>query len=173
MCPISADIAEAIGQLRVGTGFDVHPFIEGRPLILGGVAIPSDRGLEGHSDADVIAHAVTDAVLGTTGLGDIGTLFPSDDPRLKNADSMELLREAVAQVVAAGTTLISVDVVLMMQAPRFSTHREKVRQCLAQSLNISPTRVGVRATTTDHLGFVGRGEGAAAQATCLAIRGYQ
>lgn len=163
-------LVEALSRLRVASGFDVHPWVAGRPLVLGGVHIEHSHGLEGHSDADVIAHAVTDAVLGGAGMGDIGSLFPSDDPSLAGADSMQLLAQVVDQVIQAGCRLVNVDVIVMAQAPRLAPHRESIRDSLARTLRLSVDRVTVRATTTDELGFVGRGEGAAALATCLLVR---
>ncbi|MBC7643511.1 MAG: 2-C-methyl-D-erythritol 2,4-cyclodiphosphate synthase [Thermoleophilia bacterium] len=168
---LTTELAAVLGRLRVGTGVDVHPFVEGRPLILGGVTVPSERGLEGHSDADLVAHAVTHAVLGVAGMADIGTYFPSDDPSLEGADSMELLRKVVVMACdERAVTVISVDVIVIMQAPKLAPFRAQIAANIAQALRIDADRVTVRATTTDHLGFVGRGEGASALATCLALR---
>lgn len=163
-------VGEQLRGLRVASGIDVHPFVEGRLLILGGVTVPHDRGLEGHSDADVVAHAVTDAVLGCAGLGDIGVRFGSDDPALTDADSMELLRIAMDDVRAVGMELINVDVIIVMQEPKVGPHRDAIRERLADVLGIAPSAVTVRATTTDHLGFIGRGDGAGAFATALGMR---
>jgi 2-C-methyl-D-erythritol 2,4-cyclodiphosphate synthase len=160
-----------LGRLRVASGVDVHPFVEGRPLIIGGVQIEHTHGLEGHSDADVVAHAVTDAVLGGAGMGDIGGLFPSDDPSLHGANSMDLLKQAMAKVCDGGHSVISVDVVVIAQVPRISPHRDAIEAALAATLDIDPSRVSVRSTTTDHLGFVGRREGIGALATALVLRG--
>jgi 2-C-methyl-D-erythritol 2,4-cyclodiphosphate synthase len=157
-------------DLRVGIGFDAHAFAEGRPLVLAGVQIPADRGLEGHSDADLISHAVTDALLGAAGLEDIGHLFPSDDPALRGAASIELLRQAWAGVRARGFELVNVDAIVIMQAPRLAPHRDAMRAALAAALGAGVDRVTVRASTTDHLGFAGRGEGAACQAVALLRR---
>lgn len=165
-----AGIVDALSRIRVATGFDVHPFVAGRRLVLGGVDVPHDVGLEGHSDADVIAHAATDALLGALGMDDIGALFPSDDASLEGADSMELLRRVVDIADEAGCTIINMDVVVMMQAPRLAPFREQIRRSVAAALNIPFDRVTIRATTTDHLGFIGRGEGAAATAVCAVIR---
>jgi 2-C-methyl-D-erythritol 2,4-cyclodiphosphate synthase len=153
--------------LRVGIGFDAHAFAAGRPLILAGVTIPAERGLEGHSDADLVSHAVTDALLGAAGMEDIGHLFPSDDPALLGASSIGLLREAWERVRASGWRLVNVDAIVIMQAPRIAPHRDAMREALAAALEVEPARVTVRASTTDHLGFTGRGEGAACQAVAL------
>lgn len=162
---------ELLGRLRVASGFDVHPYVEGRDLVLAGVRVPHTHGLHGHSDADVVAHAVTDAVLGAAGKSDIGSVFPSDDAALEGADSMQLLRTVVDEAIEAGLEIVNVDVVVMAQAPRLAPYREQMREQLAQVLAVATDRVTVRATTTDGLGFVGRGEGVAALATCLALRG--
>jgi 2-C-methyl-D-erythritol 2,4-cyclodiphosphate synthase len=154
-------------DLRVGIGFDAHAFAEGRPLVLAGVTIPADRGLEGHSDADLVSHAVTDALLGAAGMEDIGHLFPSDDPALAGASSIALLGQAWERVRAAGWALVNVDAIVIMQAPRLAPHRDAMRECLAAALGADRSRVTVRASTTDHLGFAGRGEGAACQAVAL------
>jgi 2-C-methyl-D-erythritol 2,4-cyclodiphosphate synthase len=159
-----------LDSLRVGIGFDAHAFAGGRPLVLAGVTIPHERGLEGHSDADLVSHAVTDAVLGAAGMEDIGHLFPSDDPALRGAASIELLRQAWARVAAAGWALVNVDAIVIVQVPRIAPHREAMRGALADALSAEPFRVTVRASTTDHLGFTGRGEGAACQAVALLRR---
>jgi 2-C-methyl-D-erythritol 2,4-cyclodiphosphate synthase len=155
------------GELRVGIGFDVHAFEPGVPLVLGGVAFRSSRGLAGHSDGDVITHALIDAVLGAAGLGDIGTLFPSDDPELKGVSSLKLLREAYGQVRERGYELVNADVVLIGQEPKIAAVRRQLQLVLSGILEVDPERVSVRATTTDGLGFTGRGEGLAAQAVAL------
>jgi 2-C-methyl-D-erythritol 2,4-cyclodiphosphate synthase len=154
-------------DLRVGIGFDAHAFADGRPLVLAGVTIPADRGLEGHSDADLVSHAVTDALLGAAGMEDIGHLFPSDDPALAGASSVALLGRAWERVRAAGWALVNVDAIVIMQAPRLAPHRDAMRECLAAALGVDRSRVTVRASTTDHLGFAGRGEGAVCQAVAL------
>ncbi|HET6850639.1 MAG TPA: 2-C-methyl-D-erythritol 2,4-cyclodiphosphate synthase [Gaiellales bacterium] len=153
--------------LRVGVGFDAHAFADGRRLILAGVEIPSPRGLAGHSDADLVCHAVTDALLGACGGEDIGALFPSDDPALEGAPSTELLSRAWASLREQGWRIVNVDAVVVMQEPRLAPHREAMRASLAATLRVDRERVTVRASTTDMLGFVGRGEGAACQAVAL------
>ncbi len=148
---------------------DVHAFAPvdaSRKLILGGVEIPSERGLIGHSDADVLSHAVTDALLGAAGLEDIGQYFPDTDERYRDADSIELLREARA-LVGDSWSVANVDAVVVCEQPRIRNHREAVRKNLANALDIEPARVSVRGTTTERLGFTGREEGIAAQAVCL------
>jgi 2-C-methyl-D-erythritol 2,4-cyclodiphosphate synthase len=159
-----------VSDYRVGTGFDAHAFADGVPLVLGGVAIEHPRGLAGHSDGDVLAHALTDAVLGAAGLEDIGALFPSGDAALAGADSIELLREAWRRVSGDGWQLANADVVLVGEEPRLAPHREAMRARLADALGVEPERVAVRATTTDRLGFTGRREGLAAQAVALLHR---
>jgi len=155
---------------RVGTGFDAHAFEDGVPLVLGGVLIDSPRGMSGHSDGDVLAHALTDAVLGAAGMEDIGALFPSGDPALAGADSIELLREAWRRVRDAGWELENADVVLIGEEPRLAPHRNAMRARLADAFGVAPELVAVRATTTDGLGFTGRREGLAAQAVALLRR---
>jgi 2-C-methyl-D-erythritol 2,4-cyclodiphosphate synthase len=158
------------GDLRVGIGFDAHALRERRRLVLAGVEIPSDLGLEGHSDADLISHAVTDALLGAAGGEDIGSLFPSDDPAYADASSIELLRSAWAELAARGWEIVNVDALVLLQWPRLAPHRQAMRETLAGALGVPVERVTVRASTTDHLGFVGRGEGAVCQAVAL-LRG--
>jgi len=157
-------------EYRVGTGFDAHAFEEGVPLVLGGVRIDYPRGLAGHSDGDVLAHALTDALLGAAGLEDIGALFPSTDPELAGADSIELLAQAWEQIRSRGWQLANADVVLIGEEPRLAPHRDEMRRHLAVALDVDPALVAVRATTTDRLGFTGRGEGLAAQAVALLAR---
>jgi 2-C-methyl-D-erythritol 2,4-cyclodiphosphate synthase len=152
------------GAVLTGLGYDSHRLEEGRPLILGGVEIPHDRGLAGHSDADVLTHAVIDALLGAAGLGDIGEHFPDTDERYRGADSLELLGTVVAVVVAAGLEIVNVDVTVVMEQPRLRGHREEIRAGLARTLELSPSRVNVKATSGEGIGFVGRGEGVAALA---------
>jgi 2-C-methyl-D-erythritol 2,4-cyclodiphosphate synthase len=159
-----------LSEYRVGAGFDAHALEEGVPLVLGGVRIDHPRGLAGHSDGDVLAHALTDAVLGAAGLEDIGALFPSGDPELARADSLQLLTRAWEQVRALGWQLANADVVLVGEEPRLAPHRDAMRRRLAAALGVDPELVAVRATTTDGLGFAGRGEGLAAQAVALLVR---
>jgi 2-C-methyl-D-erythritol 2,4-cyclodiphosphate synthase len=159
-----------MAEYRVGTGFDAHAFEEGVPLVLGGIRIDHAHGLAGHSDGDVLAHALTDAVLGAAGLEDIGALFSSDDPALEGADSVELLERAWKDVQSRGWRLANADVILIGEQPRLSPHREEMRQRLANALGADPELVAIRATTTDGLGFAGRGEGLAAQAVALLVR---
>ena len=156
-----------MSHLRVGLGVDAHAFGDGVPLVLGGVTIEHPRGLVGHSDGDVVAHAVTDALLGAAGLGDIGELFPSHDERYRGADSLELLSAAYLRVRAAGFELVNVDCVVIGQEPRVAPYRAAMCGRLAEALDASSAQVNVRATTTDRLGFTGRGEGLAAQAVAL------
>ena len=146
--------------MRTGLGIDSHRFAAGRRLVLGGVEIPYEQGLAGHSDADVLAHAITDALLGAAGMGDIGQHFPDTDPAWKDADSMALLRDVVARVRAAGHVLEHVDATVMMERPRLAPHREAIHASLVAVLG----SVNIKATTGEGMGFVGRGEGAAALA---------
>jgi 2-C-methyl-D-erythritol 2,4-cyclodiphosphate synthase len=159
-----------VTDYRVGTGFDAHAFEDGVPLVLGGVRIDHPRGMAGHSDGDVLAHALTDAVLGAAGMEDIGWLFPSGDPALAGADSIGLLREAWRRVREEGWELVNADVVLIGEEPRLAPHRNSMRERLADAFGVDPQRVAVRATTTDGLGFTGRREGLAAQAVALLRR---
>ena len=159
-------------MMRVGLGIDVHAFAtpeDGRRLLLGGVEVPSDRGLLGHSDADVLAHAVTDALLGAAGLEDIGHYFPDTDERYRGADSIELLRE-VRVLVGKSWEVSNVDAVVVCERPKIRDHRELMRVNLAAALGVDVSRVGVRGTTSERLGFTGRGEGIATQAVCLLER---
>jgi 2-C-methyl-D-erythritol 2,4-cyclodiphosphate synthase len=153
--------------MRIGQGFDVHALVPGRRLVIGGVTIPYDRGLEGHSDADVLLHALTDALLGAAGLGDIGRYFPDTDPRYKDADSRALLREAVAKVRAAGWRVANVDATVIAQAPRMAPHIPAMVANIARDLEVPGGSVNVKAKTTERLGFTGRGEGIAAEAVAL------
>ena len=154
-------------NLRIGQGWDVHRLVEGRPLVLGGVTIPFDKGLDGHSDADALCHAITDALLGAAALGDIGRHFPDTDLEFKGADSRVLLREAVRRVRAAGFDIVNVDSTVIAQAPRLAPHVEAMRRHLAADLELSPDRVNVKAKTSERLGHRGCGEGIAADAVCL------
>ena len=159
-----------MSELRVGLGVDAHALAEGVPLVLGGVKFESRRGLAGHSDGDVVAHALIDALLGAAGLGDIGSLFPADAAEWQGADSLDLLADAYAQVRRAGFELVNADCILIGEEPRIAPHRAEMRSRLAAALEVSPERVNVRATTTDRLGFTGRGEGLAAEAVALLTR---
>lgn len=153
--------------MRVGLGYDVHAFAEGRALILGGVEIEHERGLLGHSDADVLAHALADALLGAVRGGDIGKLFPDTDPKWKDADSLELLAAVADKVRESGFDIVDADCVLVLESPRISPYRERMRENLARAIGVPVDAVGVKATTTEGLGFEGRGEGVAAQAVVL------
>jgi 2-C-methyl-D-erythritol 2,4-cyclodiphosphate synthase len=159
-----------MSELRVGIGVDAHAFAEGVPLVLGGVPLPSPRGLSGHSDGDVLAHALIDAILGAAGLADIGALFPASDERWRGASSLDLLARAYADVRDAGFELVNADVVLIGEEPRLGPHRLEMRGRLAEALGVEAERIAVRATTMDRLGFTGRGEGLAAQAVALVRR---
>lgn len=158
------------GELRIGLGYDVHALVAGRKLIIGGVEVPHRLGLLGHSDADVLAHAVADAVLGAARAGDIGKLFPDSDPRYANADSMQLLSQVAKHVRSLGFEIDDVDSVVVAQAPKLSPFRLQMRQNLAAALNIDVENVGVKATTSEHLGYEGREEGISAQAVALLRR---
>jgi len=154
--------------MRIGHGFDVHPLVTGRKLIIGGVEISHDRGLLGHSDADVLLHAVADALLGAAGLPDIGRQFPPSDERYRGADSLKLLENVVQIVRQAGFPIIhNVDAVIMAEAPKMNPHIPAMKQNIARALGVDPSCVGLKATTTEKLGFVGREEGIAASAVCL------
>ena len=153
--------------MRIGHGYDVHAFCEGRPLILGGVDVPCERGLAGHSDADVLAHAVADALLGAARAGDIGTLFPDTDPAYEGADSLVLLARVAELLRARGFEIVDVDATVAAQAPKLAPHREAMRANLARAMGIPVEHMGVKATTTEHLGFVGRKEGIEAFAVAL------
>jgi len=155
---------------RIGQGFDVHALVAGRPLILGGVTIPFERGLLGHSDADVLLHALTDALLGAAGLGDIGRLFPDTDPRHAGADSRALLREAYAAVRAAGYVVVNVDATVICRAPRIAPHVPAMATNIAADLAMAAADVNIKGKTTERLGFTGRGEGIAAQVVALLVR---
>jgi 2-C-methyl-D-erythritol 2,4-cyclodiphosphate synthase len=153
--------------MRIGQGFDVHPFEAGRPLILGGVHFEGETGLAGHSDGDVLTHAVIDALLGAAALGDIGGLFPSDNDRLRGADSLQLLGAVVAKVAAAGFKVVNVDATVVAERPRIAPRAAEMRERLAGAIGITAGCVSVKATTTDRLGALGRGEGIGASAVAL------
>lgn len=154
---------------RVGLGFDAHSFDAGRPLILGGVTIPDAPGLAGHSDADVVSHAIADALLGSTGLGDLGELFPNDE-RWKDASSVEILRQTAQAVTRAGWTIVNVDVTVVAQRPRIASHRSAMAERVGDALGMAHADVSIKATTTDGMGFIGRAEGIAALAVALVER---
>jgi 2-C-methyl-D-erythritol 2,4-cyclodiphosphate synthase len=156
--------------LRIGQGFDVHALVAGRKLIVGGVEIPHERGLAGHSDADVLLHAIADAILGAAALGDIGRHFPDSDPQHQGADSRGLLREIVKRVAAAGFRVINVDATIIAQAPKMSPHIPAMLANIAADLGVARECVNVKAKTTEQLGFAGRGEGIAAEAVALLER---
>ena len=155
---------------RSGIGYDVHPLVEGRPLVLGGITVPFDRGLLGHSDGDVLTHAVVDAVLGGAGLGDIGRHFPSDDERYRGAVSLTLLAEAVRLAAESGWRPVYVDATIVAESPRLSPFLDAASHSLAESLGVTADSVNLKATTTDGLGFAGRGEGIAAMAVATLDR---
>jgi 2-C-methyl-D-erythritol 2,4-cyclodiphosphate synthase len=159
--------------MRVGQGFDVHALVEGRRLVIGGVDIPYERGLAGHSDADVLLHAICDALLGAAALGDIGLHFPDNDPRYAEIDSRELLRSVVKKVGLAGYRIVNVDATIIAQAPRMAPHVPKMTGNIAADLGVNPSQVSIKATTTEGLGYTGRGEGIAAQAIALIERAPQ
>jgi 2-C-methyl-D-erythritol 2,4-cyclodiphosphate synthase len=157
-------------MMRIGQGFDVHALVEGRRLVLGGVDIPFPLGLEGHSDADVLLHAVCDALLGAAGLGDIGRHFPDTDPQYRGIDSRRLLRHVAAQLAERGFRVVNVDATIVAQAPRLAPYIDRMVEHIAADLQVEPERINVKATTTEKLGFTGRGQGIAAQAVCLIAR---
>jgi len=154
-------------SLRIGTGFDVHEFEAGRKLMIGGIEIPHSKGLKGHSDADVLIHAVIDSILGALSAGDIGRYFPPSDPQWKGASSRDFLRFIRKMLEERGAQVLSIDSTLMLESPKMSPHYEAMRMVMAEDLGISFDRIHVKATTTEKLGFTGREEGIAAQAVCL------
>ena len=153
--------------MRIGHGYDVHALVEGRDLILGGVKIPYERGLLGHSDADVLAHAIADALLGAAALGDIGKLFPDNDPQYAGADSLKLLSAVVAAVRRRGYEIGNIDATVIAQRPKLRPYIDEMRRNLASACNVDIDCVSVKATTEEHMGFTGRGEGISAHAVCL------
>lgn len=171
--PLAEAILRAGGKedktMRIGHGYDVHQLTAGRPLILGGVSIPWEKGLLGHSDADVLTHAVMDALLGAAGLEDIGGQFPDTDPATAGADSLVLLRQVVEKVAAAGYAIGNIDATVLAQQPKLKPHIPAMRERLAAACGISTEQVNVKATTEEHLGFTGRGDGMAAHAVCLLV----
>ena len=157
-------------DLKTGIGFDVHAFAEGRKLILGGIEIKHDKGLAGHSDADALLHAITDALLGSISLGDIGTHFPEDDPRYKNADSTVFLKKANELLRNRGYFVNNIDSVVMLQQPKISPYVQKMKDKIAKILDIGTERISIKATTTEKLGFVGREEGISVMAVVTVVR---
>ena len=153
--------------MRIGHGYDVHRLVEGRPLILGGVNIPYEKGLLGHSDADVLLHAVSDALLGAAGLGDIGKHFPDTDPQYKGADSLKLLEIVADRIRKAGYRVSNIDVTMIAQKPKLRPHIEIMEQNIAAAVGVDTSRINVKATTEEHLGFTGTGEGMSCHAICL------
>ena len=147
--------------MRVGIGYDSHPFAKGRKLVLGGIEIPHEQGLTGHSDADAVAHALTDAILGAAGLGDIGRMFPDSDPQWKGADSIELLNKAFLKVVEAGFQFVHADVTIIVEQPKLASHLDAMKQKLAEALLAGAAHVSVKAKTNEGMGWIGRGEGIA------------
>jgi 2-C-methyl-D-erythritol 2,4-cyclodiphosphate synthase len=160
-----------VSELRVGLGYDVHAFADGRRLVLGGVLVPCERGLEGHSDADVLVHALMDALLGAMRAGDIGLHFPDTDPAYEGCSSIDLLRHVGAMMREADWTLVDADAVLVLEEPKIAPYREAMRAQMAAALGVGIERIGLKATTTEGLGATGRGEGVAAQAVALLERG--
>lgn len=155
---------------RIGEGWDVHQLVAGRPLVLGGVTIPHSHGLLGHSDADALLHAMTDALLGAAGLGDIGRHFPDTDPAFAGADSMQLLQEAQRRVAAAGYSIVNIDSTIVAQAPKLAPHIPQMRERIAQALSLPAEAVNVKAKTAEKLGAVGEGRAIEARAVCLLTR---
>jgi 2-C-methyl-D-erythritol 2,4-cyclodiphosphate synthase len=155
---------------RIGTGYDCHALVEGRKLIIGGVTIPHKTGLFGHSDADVLLHAIIDAMLGAAGLGDIGKHFPDTDPMFAGADSRTLLREVAHRVVATGYTIGNIDATIIAQAPKMAPHIAQMVSRIAEDIGVSPQQVNVKAKTNEKLGYLGREEGMAAEAICMLIK---
>ena len=154
-------------MIKVGLGYDIHRLIEGRPLILGGIVLPFEKGEDGHSDGDVLFHAITDAVLGAAGLGDIGSFFPPEDPQWKDADSAELLKAVMQKVYAAGWKIENLDCVIKLEKPKFIPYRQQVIESMAHALQIAPEQVFVKAKTGEKLPPVGTGEAVEATAVCL------
>jgi len=157
-------------MIRIGLGYDLHPLTAGRPLVLGGVTIPFSKGLDGHSDADVLTHAVCDALLGAAGLPDLGVLYPSSDPSYRGVSSLLLLEDVGRKVRAAGYRLANLDSVIVAEAPKLAPHLEQMRGALAKSLGVDPAQISIKAKRAEGVGAMGRGEGMAAQAVCLLER---
>lgn len=157
-------------MIRIGHGFDVHALVSGRKCIIGGVEIPHDKGLDGHSDADVLLHAICDALLGAAALGDIGKHFPPSDMRYKGIDSRQLLRHVVGLLKDKGFDVGNIDATVICEAPKLSPHTAKMCENIASDCNVHTSQINVKATTTEKLGFTGRGEGVAAEAVCLIVQ---
>ena len=155
---------------RIGLGYDIHRFAVGRKLVLGGVTIPHERGLDGHSDADCLTHALADALLGALGLPDIGHFFPNDDPAIAGINSQEILKKAVAEAQQCGYQVVNVDIALIAEEPKIYPHIAAMKAILAANLQVEPECVGIKATTNEKIGDIGRGAGIAAQAVCLLQR---
>src|SRR5882762_4568444 len=153
--------------MRIGQGFDVHPLVRGRKLVIGGVEIQYEKGLDGHSDADVLLHAICDALLGAAGLGDIGQHYPDSDPEFKGVDSRKLLRDVARKLTALELEVVNIDATIIAQEPRMTPHMARMAGNIAADLGITPAMINIKATTTEHLGFLGRLEGIAAQAVAL------
>jgi 2-C-methyl-D-erythritol 2,4-cyclodiphosphate synthase len=153
--------------MRIGQGFDVHALVEGRELVIGGVKIPYEKGLEGHSDADVLLHAICDALLGAAALGDIGQHYPDSNPEFRRIDSRQLLRDVAKKVARLNLKVINVDATIIAQEPRMAPYKSRMIGNIASDLGITPAMINIKATTTEHLGFLGRLEGIAAQAVAL------
>jgi 2-C-methyl-D-erythritol 2,4-cyclodiphosphate synthase len=153
--------------MRIGMGYDVHRLVPGRKLILGGITIPFEKGLLGHSDADVLVHAICDALLGAAGLGDIGLHFPDTDPQFKDIYSIKLLKQTCRMVRDKGFSIVNADATLFAEAPKISPHREQMRNTIAQTMEIEPDQINIKATTTEGLGMIGKGEGMAAMCMVL------
>jgi len=158
-----------VERIRVGQGFDVHALVPGRRLVLGGVEIPHPQGLLGHSDADVLLHAITDALLGAAGLGDIGQMFPHTDARYRGADSRDMLAQALRRAQQDGWRVGNVDCTVIAEQPKIAPYAQAIRQCVAGLLDLDPTEVNVKSKTTERLGFIGRGEAMAASAVVLLV----
>ena len=154
-------------MIKIGQGFDVHQLVNGRKCIIGGVDIPFNKGLEGHSDADVLLHAISDAILGAAGLGDIGKHFPNTDPLIKDINSREILKKVISLLQQEQYSIVNIDATVICQMPKLSPYIDTIKKNIASDCNIDIGRVNVKATTTETLGFTGRGEGIAAQAICL------
>lgn len=153
--------------MRIGKGYDVHRLVTGRELVLGGITIPYEKGLLGHSDADVLLHAICDALLGAAGLGDIGLHFPDSDPAFKDICSLDLLAETVNKLKTKGFSIINIDTTVFAEAPKLSPYKAEMREIIARTLRVEPEQVNIKATTTEGLGFVGKGEGIAAECVVL------